>query len=482
MKRPVSAQHREDAERLRQAAKALLDGVRSHDPVSRKAPAWSLEDRAEELELEATRAEAEFLLEVQSALQHADLPEAHALLADHACQRLLAAEARGDRREATIQQALLRAHDRGRYAAVLRGEGTLHITSEPPGAVVEAHRYTRRDRRLQAESVGTLGRTPLRDLRLPMGSYRLTLHAPGRVSAHVPVSIARESTWDRVPPGEWAAAPVRLPLRRNAPPGCVWVAGGWADVGGDPSAVDSLLARRVWVDPFWIQRFPVCNREWLEFLNAETRAGGDVTELVPRAVGAGLEGPAWQTGPDGLWRLPDEVPEPQVPWTPGGPVVRVSWQAAQAYAAWMTRQKGFSWILPDELEWVSAARGADGRRFPWGNATDGTWACTAESEGDETRLADVTEFPVDERPWGVRGMGGGVQQWCSNGWTADRSDAPDGARVVPTEGGDGSMRIVRGGSWGDAAENSRCAGRRVGRPGTAYLRVGLRLLTDGVPS
>ncbi len=480
--RPSITRQLDEARQLRSTSRQLLEGVRPHHPVARKLPAWTLEERADELELAAAKTEAALLRELHPALQHADLAEAHALLADHASERLLAAEAAGDRREVASYEALLRTHDRGRHRDLLRREGILSLHSDPPGAVVEAHRWVRRHRRLHLEAVGVLGRTPLRDLRLPLGSYRLTLRHPGRLAVHLPVLVQRRGTSTRPAPGATATAPVALPAAADAPADALWVAGGWCRVGGDPAAVDSLSARHVWLDPFWMQRHPVQNAEWLAFLRAESAAGRDVGPYVPGAVGTGQDGPAWHRDAAGRWQLPVEAADPQVPWAPDAPVLRISWHAAQAYAAWRARETGLPWRLPDELEWEAAARGVDGRAFPWGDHTDGTWANTADSLGDAPQVAAVHAFPVDESPWAVRGMGGGVQQWCSNGWTPDRPDAADGARVVPTTAGDPTLRIVRGGSWADAGDAARAAARRVGRPGTGYMRVGLRLVASAPPA
>lgn len=481
MQWPAVSHRRKQAAELRQTARQLLDGVQSYDPVSRKAPAWSLEERAEELELEAARAEAEFLHTARSALQlAADLPEARELLADHARDRLVAAEARSDHLAAALHATDLQTYDNGRYGAFLRGDGALSLSTSPRGATVEAFRFVRRNRRLMEEPIGVLGRTPLRELALPRGSYVLVIRAPGTAPVRYPVLIERMGHWAGRPPGATASQTIVLPPASKEP--SVLVPAGWFRAGGDPLAVDSLSARRVWVDGFHMTRDPVTNAEWLRFVNDLLARGEEVAGLVPRVVGAGHEGPAWERDGSGVYRLPTVALEPQVPWEPDAPVVRVSQHAARRYAAWLTTRTRLPWRLPDELEWEKAARGVDGRRFPWGDHTDGTWACTADSHGTHARIAPVHAFPEDLSPYGIRGLGGNCQAWTRSPWSPHRPDAPDGGRLVvgPDEAGD--LRVVRGGSWAAVADRSRSAGRLVGRPEHTYMRVGVRVVRDDGPA
>jgi serine/threonine-protein kinase len=326
------------------------------------------------------------------------------------------------------------------------------------------------------EPIGVLGRTPLREVALPRGSYVLVLRAPDHGTVRYPVLIERMGHWAGRPPGAAESLPVPLPRASKEP--SVLVPAGWFRAGGDPLAVDSLSARRVWVDGFFMARDPVTNAEWLRFVNDLLAHGEDVQELVPRAVGAGHEGPAWERRSDGLFRLPEVAAEPQVPWDPAAPVVRVTHRAACRYAAWLAARTGQPWRLPDELEWEKAARGVDGRRFPWGDHTDGTWACTADSHGSHARIAPVHAFPDDLSPYGIRGLGGNCQAWTQSPWSQHRPDAPDGGRLVVGSDDSGELRVVRGGSWAAVGERSRSAGRLVGRPDHAYMRVGVRVVRD----
>lgn len=176
------------------------------------------------------------------------------------------------------------------------------------------------------------------------------------------------------------------------------------------------------------------------------------------------------------------------------PVVRVSHAAVRRYAEWRVGRTGQAWRLPDELEWEKAGRGVDGRLYPWGDFLEETWCRTVLSLGSHGGICPVTDHPVDESPYGVRGLAGNVQDWCAGGWSEDRPDAADGTCLRPPAPGpspptavpggpetadtpaDAEVRIVRGGGWRLAGASARLCGRMTGRPERAYSSVGVRLV------
>ena len=156
------------------------------------------------------------------------------------------------------------------------------------------------------------------------------------------------------------------------------------------------------------------------------------------------------------------------------PVLQVDWRSARAYLAWLAERTGRPWRLPGELEWEKAARGVDGRWYPWGDFHDPSWSCTTDSHRGRRMPQVVDSYPVDVSPYGVRGMAGNVEDWC-----LDRF-APDpllGDRVpVPALGDPDAddLRAVRGGSWNASARLSRCAVRLRSDPRRRMANLGFR--------
>ncbi|WP_437878657.1 bifunctional serine/threonine-protein kinase/formylglycine-generating enzyme family protein [Sorangium sp. So ce513] len=482
-RRPEITRLRARAEALRAEAKLLLDPVRPFDPVDAKLPGWEREDEAERLLGEAALAETMWEQEVHGALAlDPDLPEAHAALADHYRDKLVEAERARRRAEAARLEVLLRAHDRGRHAAFLSGMGALTLVTEPAGARVTLYRYATFQRRLVPELVGELGPTPIVDRPLPHGSYLLRIAAPGRAEVSYPVLIARGERWDGRPPGGEAPYPVPLPAIAEMDPGEVYVPAGWTWIGGDAEAPDSLPRRLVWIDGFIAGRFPITNEEYLAFLNDLVASGRDEEALAacpraPQGIVAGAdEKLAYERLPDGRFGLKDhDLPEI---WRPRGPAVLMTWHGAMAYARWLSARTGRPYRLLHELEREKATRGVDGRFYPWGDHFDPTWARSSNSHsaGQPSRV-DVDEYPLDESPYGLRGVAGNSRDWCLNLWTRSgpRIDA-DGRLVLESAPPDGdAFRAGRGGAWSSVENHCRAAARFAGRPAQPRSTAGLRV-------
>jgi serine/threonine-protein kinase len=479
---PEIASLRERVAQCRARAKELLSAVRPYDPVDRKRPAWELEDEAARLNVAAALRETEWIEAMHGALSlDPELGEAHALLADYYRAQLSAADIGHFDEDAARNEALLRAHDRGHYAAFLRGEGALTLVTDPPRAMVRVERYTLRDRRLVAEHVATLGPTPIERVTLCRGSYLLRISAPVRAEVRYPVLIERGGHWDGRDPSESEPYPIELPAEGDLAEDDIYVPAGWCWTGGDKHAPDSLPSRRVWIDAFVIRRFPVTNAEYLDFLNALHAVGRAEEALAacPRARLAlsGVASDRLAFGRDASGRFVPPPDEPGRPFELASPVVLIDWYGALAYARWKAETTGLPWRLPNELEREKAARGADGRHYPWGDYPEPTFACVLDSHAGEPSRVAVETFPFDESAYGVRGLGGNSHDWCANTWKLD-GPAIDGGRLREGEAtaADLDFRAVKGGAWSSPLNFCRAAARFALRPALRQTTTGVRLV------
>lgn len=181
------------------------------------------------------------------------------------------------------------------------------------------------------------------------------------------------------------------------------------------------------------------------------------------------EKPAHQVDLDGYWIYKNDVTvgeyknfcaatNTKMPYLAAGfsadnqPIVNVSWNDAEAYCTWAGT------TLPSEAQWEKAARGTDGRIYPWGNEFDKSKCWTEESGA--THTAPVGSFPDGASPYGCLDMTGNVWQWCSDRYGEDYyANSLFSNPTGPDNGGD---RVLRGGSWRRQSNRSRSAARLSG--------------------
>ncbi len=440
---------------------AALAQVPRWAPEALKHEAWAALDAAakEREQAEADDGEVDELLRhaAQISPEHVD---SRAFSAERALRRHVALEGVGDeagartaRRRLEVERAALPETDPRRLAidVYLRGDGALTLHTTPSGAEVHLYRYEERHRRLVETWVGSLGPTPIVERALPMGSYMLRVLHPDCEEVRYPVHLARGQHWDGVPPGAEAPESIVLPPRGSVGAHERYVPAGWFWSGDDQPGSPVHPRRRLWAHAFLMDRFPVTNAGFIAFLDALVAAGDVEAALrwVPRDRGRtdGELGPIVYAFDGQHFHLQADADGDR--WLPEWPATQLSWDAARAYMDWRAGQSGVEARLPGELEWEKAARGVDGRSYPWGERFDPSWCNMTESRPGRNTPVEVDTFPVDESVYGVRGCAGGQSDWC-----LERFDGPDpveGARLrSPTAGGSGSpatLRVLRGGGW-----------------------------------
>jgi sulfatase modifying factor 1 len=194
----------------------------------------------------------------------------------------------------------------------------------------------------------------------------------------------------------------------------------------------------VFLDAFCIDKYEVTNRQYARFLQ-ET----------------GHRKPAfWE---DERFNRPEQ------------PVVGVAWEDAVAYAQWAGKR------LPTEAEWEKAARGTDGREYPWGNTLTYSLECnSAGTQDNHMYTAPVGSFPADASPYGVMDMAGNAWEWCADWY--DPIYYHRTARRNPRGPDAGELRVRRGFSWDDGL--AKTTGRQGKNPLQMDSKTGFRCARD----
>ena len=201
---------------------------------------------------------------------------------------------------------------------------------------------------------------------------------------------------------------------------------------------------------FAITRTPITNAEYASFVAETGHRPPDVKPDVWR--GYGLIHPyertrrhAWQNGQPPTGR-------------DAHPVVLVSHADARAYAAWLSRRTGQTWRLPSETEWEKAARGVDGRRFPWGDTFVPEKLNSHDAGPFDT--VPVGRFPDGASPFGLLDAAGQVFEWTATAAGAGRY-------------------TVKGGSWDDSGCGVCRPAARHSRPqALKHILIGFRLVRE----
>lgn len=197
-----------------------------------------------------------------------------------------------------------------------------------------------------------------------------------------------------------------------------------------------------------ISRTPITNAQYAEFVAATGHPAPDVDRAIWKSYG--LIHP-WERTRRHAW-IGDRIPTGRA----DHPVVLVSRQDAAAYAAWLSATTDRRWTLPTEGQWEKAARGGDGRRFPWGDEFR-TGRLNSHDSGPFDTVP-VGRYSSGASPYGILDMAGQVFEWTSTAGPKGRS-------------------IVKGGSWDDKGCGVCRSAARHSRPdGLKHILIGFRLV------
>jgi formylglycine-generating enzyme required for sulfatase activity len=459
------AEARELAEKASQSERAVADhraralALFDQDEVGAAEEEWKAMI-ASEAETERQRRGVGEVLDRALALEPTDA-SARSLYADVIFARLLAAEQLHDGSLTAALRGRLGSYDDGSHAARLVTPARVHVDTDPPGATVVLSRY-RDAGNGHRIAVDPRSLTPSEARDLAPGSYLAVATLDGRVTTRFPFTLDR---------GEDRSLRIALPRTEDVPRGLVYVpAGRFLYGSGDDEATREFLfhqpMRPVDLPAFLIARTETTWGGYLAFLRDPSEAAR--LSHMPTELSMDPSGRAtFELGQIKLGEGQTYCParRPCVDWR-SLPVVSVNRDDAEAYASWLARSGRIPGArLCSDREWERAARGADDRRFPWGDAEAARGESCSVANGSDVVVPGLCEpgtHPASETAFGVLDMTGSVWEWT--GSTPDAKDP--------------GMASVRGGEALGSASRLALSNRGILSHKTRGIGCGIRVCAD----
>ncbi len=451
---------------VRRRRDELKPTIEPYQGSEKKQPLWDLErELARVQQLQASSYSTAVAKYASALAVDPDNRDAKSLLGEIYFREFQRMEAAGDLDGALAHERLLKTLDAETWGKRLEPWGTIEIDTQGSGADAWLFRYEEgRDRRLmprpfsaslarsrapsseeapehayalECDDYNKLGTCPIARTRVPVGSYLVLLHRAGRRDARVAIYVKRDRpeqlnvrlyTEDEIG-RDFVHVPAGRFIRENADP--------TGDAGD-----------------FFIGRREVTCGEYQKFVN--DRKHQKIEQAWERTPRKGQHEQMWWRNGDVItivssWRY--------------DPVLGVSHEDAVAFCGWFTeraREAGdaATYRLPTGAEWEKAARGVDGRLYPWGNFFDWSFSKGANSRPDRAAAEPCETFLKDESPYGVRDMAGSVAEYTLDVWREN------------------GLPVVRGGSLAMGHESGFRCGQRswVGPPAKPDAATGFRLV------
>ncbi len=216
----------------------------------------------------------------------------------------------------------------------------------------------------------------------------------------------------------------------------VLIQAGEFEMGSNTGASDEKPLHRVYLDAYAIDRYEVTNEQYRQCVEAE------------------------------MCQPPRNIQHYEDPQYARHPVVYVNWPRGSAYCTWAGRR------LPTEAEWEKAARGGDGRRYPWGSEWDSNKANVLGDTDGFHGTAPVGSFEAGRSPYGAYDMAGNVWEWVEDWHDAKYyQQSPDRNPKGPSQG---RFKVLRGGSWRHTPKFARAAERLKHNPKHLHDNRGFR--------